>query len=56
MLLGLGLTLEAEAAALERAIAETLAAGGRTADLAGPGETALSCSAMTRAIVGRIAG
>lgn len=54
MLLFHGLKLEAEAAALERAIAETLDAGGRTADLAGSGETALSCSAMTKAIVGRI--
>ncbi len=54
MLLGHGLKLEAEADALERAIEETLAAGSRTADLVERGAPALSCSAMTRAIVGRI--
>ena len=47
-----------EAAAIETAIADALAGGFRTADLAGPdnaGEV-VSCSDMTRAVVERIAG
>jgi len=54
MLLRHGLALGAEAEAVERAIEGALATGCRTADLAGRGEPALFCSAMTRAIVERV--
>jgi 3-isopropylmalate dehydrogenase len=43
------------AAAIERAVAAALDAGLRTADLAAPGEDAVSTTGMTEAIVGRIA-
>ena len=43
------------AAAIERAVAAALDAGLRTADLAAPGEVAVSTTEMTEAIVGRIA-
>jgi 3-isopropylmalate dehydrogenase len=58
MLLRYGLKLEEEADAVESAIQETLAAGARTADLAGgpgrPDATAVSCSRMAAAIVERL--
>ena len=54
MLLRHGLGLAAEADVVERAIEDALAAGCRTADLTPPGEPALSCSAMTRALVERV--
>ena len=46
MLLRHGFRLEAEAAAIEHAVQEVLAAGHRTRDLAGAGEPALSTSEM----------
>ncbi len=51
MLLRHSLGLEQEAANVERAIADAIASGARTADIAGPGETALSTAEMTNAIV-----
>ena len=45
---------EDQAAAVERAIGAALDAGCRTADIAAPGETTLSCSAMGQAIAERI--
>jgi 3-isopropylmalate dehydrogenase len=55
MLLGYGLRLEREAAAIEDAIGAALGDGCRTADLAPPGAPTLSCSAMAQAVVDRIA-
>ncbi|MCB0011506.1 MAG: 3-isopropylmalate dehydrogenase, partial [Anaerolineales bacterium] len=54
MMLRFSLGLEAEAAAVEKAVADTLSAGHRTGDLAQPGETALGTAAMTQEIVARI--
>ena len=53
LLLRHGLQLEEEAAAIEEAIGQTLAAGMRTADLGSPG-TPASCTTMTQAIVDRL--
>ncbi|MCT0231591.1 3-isopropylmalate dehydrogenase [Synechococcus sp. CS-1324] len=46
MLLRVGLKQPAAAADLEEAVARALAAGHRTADLAGPGETTVGCRRM----------
>jgi len=46
--------LEAEADRVESAVAAVLAAGHRTADLAKPGQTALSTSAMGDKIVAAV--
>ncbi|MCT0213354.1 MULTISPECIES: 3-isopropylmalate dehydrogenase [unclassified Synechococcus] len=46
MLLRVGLKQPAAAADLEEAVARVLAAGHRTADLAGPGETTVGCRRM----------
>ncbi|MCT0199667.1 3-isopropylmalate dehydrogenase [Synechococcus sp. CS-1325] len=46
MLLRVGLKQPAAAADLEKAVARVLAAGHRTADLAGPGETTVGCRRM----------
>jgi 3-isopropylmalate dehydrogenase len=54
MLLRDALGAENEARAIERAIGETLAAGLRTADLAGGAGSALSCTEMTDAVVERL--
>jgi 3-isopropylmalate dehydrogenase len=54
MLLRHALGAENEARAIERAIGETLAAGLRTADLAGGAGSALSCTEMTDAVVERL--
>jgi 3-isopropylmalate dehydrogenase len=54
MLLDLGLGLQEEAAVLERAIASTLSAGIRTADVAARGKAATT-SEMAAAVVERIA-
>ncbi len=54
MLLRDGLCLEDEAAAVMRAIEATLAAGLRTADIAGPGETAVGTRAFAGDVVGRL--
>jgi 3-isopropylmalate dehydrogenase len=54
MLLRHSLKLETEARDVERAIEQTLRDGHRTADLAGTGSAALSCTAMTEAIIDRL--
>ena len=54
MLLRHALGAETEARSVERAIGATLAAGVRTADLAAAGGEAVSCSAMTQAVVERL--
>jgi 3-isopropylmalate dehydrogenase len=54
MLLRHSLGLGAEADAVERAIERALSDGCRTADLVSPGGAALSCAAMTGAIVDRV--
>ena len=54
MLLRHALDLKDEADAIETAIGAALAAGCRTADLAREGESSLSCTAMTQAIVERL--
>ena len=54
MLLRHSLGLGAEADAVERAIERALSDGCRTADLVSPGAAALSCTAMTGAIVDRM--
>ena len=55
MLLRHALGAEKEASVVESAIADTLAAGLRTADLqGGSGGSAVSCSEMTDAIVARL--
>ena len=56
MLLRHALSLDAEAAAVERAIGGTLTAGYRTMDLAPvPGRAPVGCTAMAKAITDRIA-
>ena len=54
MLLRHALDLDGEADAIEAAIGSALDAGCRTADLARQGESSLSCTEMTRAIIDRI--
>jgi 3-isopropylmalate dehydrogenase len=54
MMLQYGLGSEREARAIEAAIGRTLAEGLMTRDLAPPGQSALSCSAMTAAIADRL--
>ena len=56
MLLRHGLSLPAEAAAVERAIEAALASGARTADLAPPGGRTLSTTEMTDTIVHALEG
>jgi 3-isopropylmalate dehydrogenase len=51
MLLRHSLRLEAEAAAIEQAVADAIAAGARTPDIAAPGERAISTSEMTAEII-----
>ena len=51
MLLRHSLQLETEAAAIEQAVANAIAAGARTPDIAAPGEKALSTSEMTAEII-----
>ena len=51
MLLRHSLQLDVEATAIETALAETIAAGARTPDIAASGETAISTDAMTAAIL-----
>ena len=48
--------LETEAQAVEAAVAQTVAAGARTADIASSGERALSTREMADAVLGRLAG
>ena len=55
LLLRHALGLAAEADSIERAIGAALADGCRTADIAAGGNSALSCTAMARAIVDRLA-
>ena len=55
MLLRHALGLAGEADAVERAIGAALADGCRTADIAAPGSRPLGCTAMARAIAGRLA-
>jgi 3-isopropylmalate dehydrogenase len=54
MLLRHSFQLEAEAAAIETAVREVLAAGHRTRDLAGKGQTSVTTKDMGEAVVGRI--
>ena len=54
MMLHYGLGAEREARAIENAVAHALADGCVTADMALPGQSALSCSAMTAAIAERL--
>ena len=54
MMLRFSLGLEAEAAAVEKAVADTLSAGHRTGDLTQGGEKAVGTTAMTKEIVARI--
>jgi 3-isopropylmalate dehydrogenase len=54
LLLRHSLGLSAEAAAVERAVAEALAAGARSADLATPGMQALSTSEVGAAVISRL--
>ena len=56
MLLRHALGAGREADVIETAIESVLTDGFRTADLAGPDDTRVSCSAMTRAVVERVAG
>jgi 3-isopropylmalate dehydrogenase len=51
MMLRLSLCQEEAAAEIESAVSRVLAKGLRTADIALPGEKALSCSAMTKAVL-----
>ena len=51
MMLRHSLRLDAEAAAVEQAIAAAITAGARTADIAAPGESAISTSEMTDEII-----
>jgi 3-isopropylmalate dehydrogenase len=51
MMMRLSFNQEEAAQSIENAVSRVLAKGLRTADIAGPGEQALSCSAMTRAIL-----
>ena len=55
MLLRHSFGMQAEAAAIERAVEATLAAGYRTADIAPPGGQPISTSEMGSQIAGRIA-
>jgi 3-isopropylmalate dehydrogenase len=55
MMLRYSFSLQQEADAIERAVNEVLAAGKRTADIAGPGGTPVSTSEMGRLITDRIA-
>jgi 3-isopropylmalate dehydrogenase len=54
MLLRHSLSLEAEAAAVESAVNGALAAGLRTADIAGPGTVAVGSRAAADAVIGRL--
>jgi 3-isopropylmalate dehydrogenase len=56
MLLRHSLALEAEAAAVEAAVAGALAAGIRTADIAPPGATAVGSEAATDAVIAALEG
>ncbi len=56
MLCRYSLGLPEAADAIERAVSDVLAAGHRTADLAGPGETAIGCRAMGRLVRERLGG
>ncbi len=56
LLLRHSLGLEAEAVAVEHAVAGAFADGARTADLATPGERTLSTEEMTAAVIARLAG
>ena len=51
LLLRHSLGLEEEAKSVERAVAEAIAAGARTADIAGPGEITIGTSTMTAQIL-----
>jgi len=55
MLLRHSLGLEEEACAVERAIAQVISDGGRTADIATPGQEVLGTAAMTGAILAKLA-
>ncbi len=55
LMLRLSLGLEREAQALEAAVSRALEDGCRTADIAKPGEAALSTEEMGEAVIGRIA-
>ncbi|HPE16827.1 MAG TPA: 3-isopropylmalate dehydrogenase, partial [Oscillospiraceae bacterium] len=54
MLLRHSLLLEKEAVAVERAVAEVLASGLRTADIAAPGEKPVGCRALGWAVASRV--
>ncbi len=54
MLLRFGLGLEQEADAVDAAVADVIAQGLRTGDIAGPGEAVLGCRAMGAAVVDRL--
>jgi 3-isopropylmalate dehydrogenase len=54
MMLRLSLGQPEAAQKIEDAVSRVLAKGLRTADIAAPGEKVLSCSAMTRAILGEL--
>jgi 3-isopropylmalate dehydrogenase len=54
MLLRHSLSLETEAATVESAVSAALAAGLRTADIAGPGATAVGSRAAGDAVISRI--
>jgi 3-isopropylmalate dehydrogenase len=54
MLLRHSLSLETEAVAVENAVSAALAAGLRTADIAGPGTAAVGSRAAGDAVIGRI--
>ncbi|HSO59897.1 MAG TPA: isocitrate/isopropylmalate family dehydrogenase, partial [Desulfobacterales bacterium] len=54
MMLRISLGGEAAADAVEKAVAEAIAAGVRTADIALPGQAAVGTAAMGDAIVDRI--
>ena len=55
MLLRLSLGLEKEAAAVEKAVAAVLDAGYRTADIAGPGQPALTTAQMGERVISALA-
>lgn len=54
MLLRLGLGLEAEAAAVEKAVSAALADGFRTADIMEPGKTLVGCQEMGQKVLERL--
>jgi 3-isopropylmalate dehydrogenase len=56
MLLRHSLGLEIEAAAIEQAVAQTITAGYRTADLATKGQSALNTQEMTNVIINKLHG